>query len=79
MKNNLKNRYSHEIHKIENRLRDLEQGFVTDLHPHVKMYGSLHHNISELRKDFYDLLLRVDNDEPSAIDAIFKGKLDKDI
>ena len=61
----IKQRYSHEISEIQNRLNYLEQGLITELKG-ASIYGGLSTNIQKLRKDLNDLLSKIINESDSA-------------
>ncbi|SEM79525.1 hypothetical protein SAMN04489762_1055 [Terribacillus saccharophilus] len=60
--NQVKATYSQELSEIRYRLNGMENGLITDLHPQSKMYGSLAHNVVELRKEINDLLYKIATD-----------------
>lgn len=67
----IKERYSHEISIIQNRLKDLEQGLVTEIRG-AGYYGSISTNIQNLRKELNDLFSKIVSGEESSMDGVFK-------
>lgn len=65
----VKQEYSQEISSIENRLRYLEQGLITELKG-ANMYGSLSTNIQKLRKELNDFFSKVVNEKDSLNDDL---------
>lgn len=55
---NIKEEYSVELNKIDNRLTQLKKGRVYEL-SNAQMDGSLYTNIEKLEKDIYGLLYKI--------------------
>ncbi|MGD6871097.1 hypothetical protein ACQCU1_02735 [Sutcliffiella horikoshii] len=69
-------RYSIEIQKIANKLRDLENGRIYEL-TGSRMDGSIATNATQLRKMIVELLSKIDNQEESVTDIfadLFESK-----
>jgi len=66
---NIKERYTLEILNIKTRLKDLENGRITEF-TGANGDGSLATNISNLRKDLNDLFRKINNDLPSELEEL---------
>lgn len=76
--NLLKERYSHEILDIQNRLNYLEQGLIAELRG-AGPYGSLSNNIQKLRKELNELFSKVVNGTESSTDELFTALNENDV
>ncbi|AEN89691.1 MULTISPECIES: hypothetical protein [Priestia] len=61
--------YSQEILEIGNKLKDLENRRVYELSG-AQMDGYLSTNVIKLRKMIKDLIIKIDNQDPSATDEL---------
>ncbi|UMZ73030.1 hypothetical protein [Natranaerofaba carboxydovora] len=77
MKNrSIKERYSNEITKIENKLNELINGRIYEL-TKAQMDGYLSTNVSDLRENIYDLLDKIENNKKSINEQIGEAIIDK--
>lgn len=63
----IKQRYSHEIDSVRNRLNYLEQGYVKEI-TGVNMHGNLSTNVQKLREEMNALFSKVVNGSESVND-----------
>ncbi|MCY7751661.1 hypothetical protein ABWW12_02195 [Bacillus subtilis] len=65
-------KYSREISRIENKLAQLEKGNIYEL-TGAKMDGSLPTNISKLRDEFHELLVKIETNSISDGERLREG------
>lgn len=73
MSKGIKQEYSMEISRIQNYLRDLENGRIYEI-TKVKMDGSYAKIASNIRREFEELLTMIESDIPSASTRIFGAR-----
>lgn len=73
MSKGIKQEYSLEINRIQNYLKDLENGRIYEI-TGAKMDGSYAKIASNIRREFEELLTMIENDIPSTSTLIFEAR-----